>query len=434
MNDLTRLTASQAARLIADREITSVELTRACLDRIAARDDTVHAFCHLDAEFSLAEAARADRESPRSALHGVPFGVKDVIDTRDLPTEFGTPIHRGRRPARDAACVGRMREAGAVLLGKLVSTEYALFTPNETRHPLDATRTPGGSSSGSAAAVGDRMVPIAFGNQTAGSLIRPAAFCGVYGFKPSHGTTEDAGILPLQPWFDTLGYMARAVDDIQSFYAVVSGSSLSCAWPSDRPPRIALCRTHQWDAAEPESVGVLYEAASQFGRDGAEVIEIEPPAAWADLVDVHRRVLYAGVARSLADDFDRHGECMSESLRALIAEGRAVTDDAYRQAFAIARGCRDRVNEHFADCDAILCPSAPGVAPAGTATGSPIFQVTWTLLGVPCLNLPVGVGPGGLPVGVQLVGRRHDDDRLLALGARLMRHHRPITLEEQTHA
>lgn len=434
MNDLTQLSASQAARLIADREISSVELTQACLDRIAVRDDVVRAFCHLDAEFSLAEAARADREAPRSALHGVPFGVKDVIDSRDFPTEFGTPIHRGRRPVRDARCVARMREAGAVLLGKLVSTEYALFTPNETRHPHDPAHTPGGSSSGTAAAVCDRMVPIAFGNQTAGSLIRPAAFCGVYGFKPTHGTTEDAGILPLQPFFDTLGYMARAVDDLDSFYAVVSGGEQCGAWPSERPPRIALCRTHQWDAAEPASAEMLYAAAAHFRRDGAEVVEIDSPAAWTDLVDVHRRVLYAGVARSLADDFDRHGERMSESLRALIAEGRAVTEDAYRQAFATARDSRDRVNEYFGDYDAILCPSAPGEAPAGRATGSPIFQVTWTLLGVPCLNLPVGVGAGGLPVGVQLVGRRHDDARLLSLGARLMRHHQPIMLKEQTHA
>ncbi len=425
--ELTRLTACAAADLIARKKLSAVELTRACLDHIAWRNGEVKAFCHLDPEFSLAEAARTDREAPRSPLHGVPFAVKDVIDTADFPTECGTVIHRGRRPRHDARCVALMRQAGAVLLGKVVSTEYALFTPNETRHPRNPAHTPGGSSSGSAAAVADGMVPIAFGNQTAGSLIRPAAFCGIYGLKPTHGTTDDAGIMPLQPYFDTLGYMARAIEDLQRFYGIVSQRDQTATWPPDRRPRLGLCKTFQWDFAEPESRFALFESARQFAAHGCEVADCELPSAYHDLVAAHRRVLYAGVARSLAADYRRAPELMSASLRELIAEGEATTPEEYAEAHCYADQCRGSVNDCFGQFDALICPSTPGEAPLGTATGSPIFQVTWTLLGVPCLNLPVGVGPRGLPVGIQLIGRRHDDARLLALGRHLMRDFAPVS-------
>ncbi len=419
--DLTTLTATEAAALIAKKELSAVELTRACLDRIATRNPEVRAFRHLDPEYSLAEAAKADQEAPRSTLHGVPFGVKDVIDTQDFPTECGTPIHVGRRPDADAACVALMRNAGAVLLGKVVSTEYALFHPNETRHPMNLAHTPGGSSSGTGAAVCDRMVPIAFGNQTAGSLIRPAAFCGVYGLKPSYGTTDGTGILPLQLYFDTLGYMARSVADIQTFYGIVSEQNQTSAWPAGRVPKIGLCETFQWEFAEPEARAVLTATAAQFVAAGADVEDFALPDAYADLVAVHRRVLYKGIARSLDADYQAAKDQMSDGVLALLEEGRATTDQEYDDAFAYADQCRRGANDHFGDFDAIICPSAPGEAPVGTATGDPIFQVTWTLLGVPCLNLPVGRGPHGLPVGIQLIGRRDDDATVLALGEHLMR-------------
>ena len=418
--DLTTLTATEAAALIANKELSSVELTQACLDRIAERNPEVHAFRHLDPEFSLAEAVKADKAAPRSELHGVPFAVKDVIDTQDFPTEYGTPIHAGHRPAVDATCVALMRDAGAVLMGKVVSTEFALFHPNETRHPMNLDHTPGGSSSGTGAAVCDRMVPIAFGNQTAGSLIRPAAFCGVYGLKPTHGTTDGTGILPLQLYFDTLGYMARSVSDIQAFYGIVSAQNQTAAWPADKVPKIGLCKTFQWEFAEPESRTVLTEAARQFAARGADVEAFELPEAYADLVAVHRRVLYKGIARSLDADYQAAQDKMSDGVLELLEEGRTTTDQAYDEAFANADQCRNSVNDHFGGFDAIICPSAPGEAPAGMATGNPIFQVTWTLLGVPCLNLPVGVGPHGLPVGIQLIGRRNDDATVLALGEHLM--------------
>ena len=418
--DPTALTATEAAALIAKKELSSVELTQACLDRIAERNPEVRAFRHLDPEFSLAEAARADQETPRSPMHGVPFGVKDVIDTQDFPTERGTPIHAGRRPDVDATCVALMRAAGAVLLGKLVTTEYALFHPNETRHPMNLAHTPGGSSSGTGAAVCDRMVPIAFGNQTAGSLIRPAAFCGVYGLKPTYGITDGAGILPLQLYFDTLGYMARSIADIQAFYGIVSERNQTMTWSADKRPKIGLCKSFHWDFAESESRTVLSEAAAQFEARGADVEDFVLPEAYADLVAIHRRVLYKGIARSLDADYQAAKDKMSDGVLELLEEGRATTDQQYDEAYAYADQCRNGVNDHFGDFDAIICPSAPGEAPAGTATGNPIFQVTWTLLGVPCLNLPVGLGPNGLPVGIQLIGRRDDDAAVLALGEHLM--------------
>ncbi len=424
--DLTTLTATAAARLIANKELSSVALTEACLKRIEERNGAVGAFRHLDPEFSLAEAARADGEAPRSPLHGVPFAVKDVIDTKDFPTEYGSPIHKGHRPSADAACVALMRQAGAVLLGKVVSTEFAIYNPAETRHPMNLEHTPGGSSSGTGASVCDRMVPIAFGNQTAGSLIRPAAFCGVYGLKPTHGTTDGSGILPLQLYFDTLGYMARSIEDIQAFYGIVSEQDQSASWPVDKRPKIGLCKTFQWEFAEAESRSVLTQVAAKFADRGATVEEFELPSDHADLPDVHRRVLYAGVAKSLDADYRAAKDQMSDILVEIIEEGQATSSKEYDEAYAFADRCRESVNEKFQDFDAIICPSAPGEAPKGMATGNPIFQVTWTLLGVPCLNLPVGSGPNGLPVGIQLIGRRHDDKTILALGRHLMRDLQPI--------
>jgi Asp-tRNA(Asn)/Glu-tRNA(Gln) amidotransferase A subunit family amidase len=428
--DLVELTARDAAQLIRDREISSVELTRACLDRIAARNDTVHAFVHYDPDFSLEQARLADSTQARSPLHGIPFAVKDVIDTRDFPTECGTSIHRGRRPGNDARCVSLMREAGAVLLGKVVTTEYAMFTPNATRHPQNPAHTPGGSSSGTAAAVADRMVPIAFGNQTAGSLIRPAAFCGVYGLKPTHGTTDGAGILPLQPYFDTLGYMARGLGDLQDFYSIVRGENETRAWETVRRPKLAICQTHQWEFAAPETRTLLARAATQLADLGFAVENFALPPHYADLVGLHRRILYRGIADSLSDDFTRAAADMSAGLREVIEEGRAGTDQRYADDRATADEYRATVNDCFGDFDALLCPSAPGEAPAGTATGDPVFQVSWTLLGVPCLNLPLGTGPQGLPLGLQLIGRRHADADLMAVGAEIMREFQPVNLTE----
>ena len=420
MKDLITLNGAEAARLIKAREISSVELTRACLERIERRNKEVGAWSAVDPELSLAEAAKADNQAPKSPLHGVPFGVKDVIDTRDLPTEFGTDIHRGRRPQADAKCVQLMRDAGAVVLGKCVTTEFAMFTPNETRNPLNLAHTAGGSSSGTGAAVADFMTPLAFGNQTAGSLIRPAAFCGVYGLKPTHGLASGKGILPLQRYFDTLGYMARSLEDIQAFFNIVTESTQTERWPESRRPRIALCKTHQWNFAGSESRIALEQTARQLAEQGVDVEEFELPAEFAGLVKTHRAVLYTGIAKSLAVEYNDHRDQLSDGLCEVIEEGRSTTPKAYARELDTAIRFRESANDLFEGFDAILCPSAPGEAPEGMGTGIPIFQVTWTLLGVPCINLPVAVGPGNLPVGLQLIGRRFDDHNLIALAQHLM--------------
>ncbi len=418
MSDLYELTATEAAARMERGEITSVQLIESCLGRIRDRESDVGAWIHLDESLALDAARAADSTARKSSLHGIPFGVKDVIDTADLPTECGSPIHAGRRPGEDAACVAKMKAAGAVMMGKTVSTEYALYHPGKSRNPLNLAHTPGGSSSGSGAAVSDRMVPIAFGNQTAGSLIRPAAFCGICAFKPTRGITDLTGILPLEPSFDTLGYMARSFDDLASFFAIVHDETpKALADGIGRTPRIGLCRTPMWSHAEQPGVDAVEDAAEQLADLGAHVDEIRLPAAFDDLLETHTTILKTGLTRSLGEDYRNHKDRMSQALRDMIEDGLAVPADREEALRAHAEECRAAVNDVFGDRDAFLCPSVIGEAPEGiAATGSPVFQVMWTLLNVPIAGIPGAVGPTGLPVGVQLVGRRGDDGTVLRLG------------------
>lgn len=412
MTELHELTAIEAATLIASRKLSSVELTRACLDRAEARDSAIGAWAHLDRDYALAQAAVADRQAARSPLHGVPFGVKDVIDTEDMPTELGSPAHKGRRPTRDAIAVARMRARGAVLMGKLVTTEYAMFSPNGTRHPLDPERTPGGSSSGTAAAVADCQVPIGFGTQTAGSLIRPAAFCGVFGLKPTHGVVPLDGVQPLTPFLDTIGYMARSIEDLQAFFALAAQSQGQDRGDR-RPLRVGLYRPPGWDRAQPETKFVVEAVADQLTSSGVEVDEVILPFPFTDLLPVHRTILCCSIVEALAPYYAAGPT--SESLAAILSEGRATDPELHAQHKAIAEQCRAGFSAEIEGYDALLCPSTLGEAPIGSATGDPVFQVMWTLLGVPCVNLPLGRGPNGLPVGVQLVGHRHADHALLGV-------------------
>lgn len=416
--DLHSLTATDAAAKIAAKEISSEELVRACLDFTAGREDDVGAWEILDPDFALAEARGADASAPRGPLHGVPFGVKDIIDTAELPTAYGSSIYAGHQPQADAACVAAMRRAGGVLMGKTVTTEFATYQPGKTRNPHNPAHTPGGSSSGSAAAVGDGMVPLAFGTQTAGSLIRPAAFCGVHAFKPTHGTVNLAGMLELSPRLDTLGYMARSVDDLAAFYDVVRG--IDDAGPLadglGRPPRVGICRTHHWQEAQPETVEAVESAAVRFSELGAEIGDCNLPAHFSDLARTHTTLLCADLARSLAGIRQDHGDRISEILRGMIDDGAATDAKTVTDAAAHAERCMMEFATVTADWDVLLTPSAPGEAPEGKATGNPVFQIVWTLLQVPCLTLPWSTGPGGLPVGVQLIGRKGDDARVLRVG------------------
>lgn len=417
MQDLNQLTATQAAAAIAKREITSEQLVRACFARIREREPDVQAWSYLDETTSLAAARRADTTPAKSPLHGVPFGVKDVIDTGDMPTEYGSDIFRGNRPAEDAACVAHMKAAGAILLGKTVATEFATYRPGKTRNPHNFAHTPGGSSSGSAAAVGDFMVPMAFGNQTAGSHIRPASYCGICGFKPTHGTVDLTGIFSLEASFDTLGYYARSFDDIALFYGIVRGVRPEpLAAGLDRPPRVGFFRSLERRFAEPSSVAAVEAAARRLVELGAVVEEFNLPAEFDDLPETHPIILNAGLNKTLGEIYRQHRERISDRLRGMIEDGMQYPTEKIDRARAHAEACRARIDDAFGTFDVLLCPSAPGEAPKGlTSTGSPIFQVVWTLLHVPCATIPFAKGPNGLPVGIQFVGRRGADLTVLGV-------------------
>jgi Asp-tRNA(Asn)/Glu-tRNA(Gln) amidotransferase A subunit family amidase len=417
VTELHRLTAIEASRSIARREITSEELVRACLERIRARESSVLAWAHLDEAGALKAAQAADATPRRHPLHGIPFGVKDIIDTAELPTEYGSTVFKGHRPQADAACVRNMKATGAVLLGKTVSTEFATFHPGPTRNPHGLDHTPGGSSSGSAAAVADDMVPLAFGSQTAGSLIRPASFCGVCGFKPTWGVIDVGGVLALERSFDTVGFYGRSFEDVTLFFDAVRGVDADSSvdepgWPL----RVGFYRTLERRHADSASVAAVEAAAGRLEALGADVEETELPPAFFDLSDVHTTMMQVGVARSLRTAYEAHPDHLSDNLRQLIEKGLKCSPADHQAAVDRADVCRRNFNVVLDAYDVLLCPSATGEAPTGLgSTGDPTFQAVWTLLHVPCVTVPGATGSQGLPVGVQFVARQHDDQRLLAL-------------------
>ena len=423
MPDLAMLTARDAAARIADGRLTAEALTRACLERIAEREAVVGAWHYLDPDRAIAEARQRDRASRRGPLHGVPIGVKDVMDTHDMPTEYGSPIYRGHRPAADAACVALARAAGAVAIGKTVTTEFATFTPGKTANPHNLAHTPGGSSSGSAAAVADGMVPLAFGTQTAGSVIRPASFCGVVGYKPSFGTISRAGVKPLADSLDTVGIMARDVADAALFAAVLSDRpELRLGEAMAPSPRVGVYRTAEWRHAEPATVAALEDAVARFRRAGAATVEVVVPPEHEGLVEAQKIVMDHETARCLAFEHGTRPHDLSPALRERIAAGLAHSAEAYDAARHVVTRARTALPAFFADFDVILAPAAPGEAPKGLdRTGDPIFNRTWTILHLPCVTVPGRRGAAGLPVGVQLIGRVGDDARTLQAAAFLER-------------
>jgi Asp-tRNA(Asn)/Glu-tRNA(Gln) amidotransferase A subunit family amidase len=403
MTDVWHLSATEAAQQIAARELSSEELVAACLERIAEREPELRAWAHLDSERALAQARERDGEARRGPLHGLPVGVKDVIDTEDLPTAYGSPIYAGHRPDRDADCVAWLREAGAVVLGKTVTTEFATYEPPPTVNPLDPERTPGGSSSGSAAAVAAGMVPLAYGTQTAGSVIRPASFCGIAGFKPAHGWRSTTGIKRLSERLDTLGLLARSVADA----ALLGGFEV----PS-REGRVAFCRTPWWDAVEDGSRAALEQAAAALG-----VEEVELPAEFAGLAAAQETVMAYDVARNLEPEWREHRDQLSDAMRNYLERAHSVSVADAEAGAALAERCGSMLPGVFGDFDALLVPAALGEAPLRTEghTGDPLLCRAWTFLGVPALSVPGMVGPAGMPVGVQLVGR--SDSAVLGAGA-----------------
>lgn len=415
MSEANHLTAAEAARRIAAREISSEELVAACLERIRRRDGEVQAWVHCDPEAALAQARAIDRTKPQGALAGVPVGFKDVIDTADMPTQYNSPIYRGYRPRTDAACVAMVRRAGGIVLGKTVTTEFASRTPGPTRNPHNLAHSPGGSSSGSAAAVADFMAPLAFGTQTGGSTIRPAAYCGIVGYKPSYGTINRAGLKQLAESLDTIGVMARTIEDCALLVSAVSARPLpDFSSRLGEPPRIGLWRTSRWKDASPAAQAALENAAAELAKQGARVIEFALPPDFDRLYDEQMLIMNFEAARALAPERFTHPELLSDYLRNTLEEHWTMPPEPYRAAMRHARECRQVFAGLLTDVDVILTPSAPGEAPEGIGgTGSSLFNRNWTLLGAPCVTIPAGRGPGELPLGVQFIGRYDDDERVL---------------------
>lgn len=417
-DDLFRMTATEASARIAARDISAVELVQSCLEQIAAREPVIGAWEHVDPDAALAQARMRDSETVRGPLHGIPVGIKDIIDTSDMPTRMGSPIYAKHQPTEDAACVAAIRAAGGIILGKTVTTEFATFKPGKTVNPHHVEHTPGGSSSGTAAAVADHMVPVGFGTQTSGSVIRPASFCGVSGFKPSFGAVSRKGVKLIVPSFDCVGYMARSFDDLSLIHSVVTGKeNTTSAATSDQPLHIAICRTPLWKDAEPATVSVFEQTISRLKSAGAETEEIELPSHFDGLEAAHAIIMDVGLARSLRPEYDAHRDLLSERLLERMERGMNSSTDDYLRALALAARCRAEVDTLLSGFDAFLTPSARGEAPVGfSMTGHPTFNMMWTLLHVACITVPGFTGPGGLPVGVQLIARHGHDFRLLGLG------------------
>ncbi len=411
------LTASEAVEKIHRGDLTAEALTRACLDRIADIEDQVHAFAHLDPDLAIRNAQAVDKAGKGGVIQGVPFGMKDIIDTADMPTGHGSPIYTGHRVRWDAPCVAACRASGGVALGKTVTTEFAHRHPNETRNPHNTDHTPGGSSSGSAAAVGAHMVPVAFGTQTTGSIIRPAAFCGTVGYKPSYGDFCTTGVRDNVPSFDTLGLIARSVDDLALFRAAVMALPYEPLEAVDVSSlKVGFCRTAFWDQSDAATQALLERTAEALGAAGAAVTDFSLPDGEATLPGEVTNVSGFEFSRVMMHERMAHKDQLSDALLdGRVADGLRCSYAQYRASEAVIRDYRQRTYAAMQDVDLLLTPSAPGEAPEGIgATGNAIFNNIWTTTHLPALTLPAGNGPNGLPLGVQVIGQLHQDHRLLA--------------------
>jgi Asp-tRNA(Asn)/Glu-tRNA(Gln) amidotransferase A subunit family amidase len=405
--------ATELADLVRRGEVTCEELTRTFLERIEDLDEQLGAWELVEPEVALRYAREANAMPSEAPMRGVPIGVKDIFDTADLPTAYGSPIYAGHRPAADAEAVRRLREAGAVVLGKTVTTEFAaVTTPAKTRNPFDPERTPGGSSSGSAAAVAAGMVPGALGTQTAGSIVRPASYCGVFGYKPTFGLIGTRGMKHVARSLDTVGVFAGNVDDIELQARALGGYSSDAA-PAAGPPRIAVIRTGRWEAAEAPIRAAVEDVADRLASAGAavELLAVEPE--FDELVDAAAVILQVEVAREHAEAQRAHPGLLSDAVLELVERGRATPPDAHENALALTDRWRSRVDAILGGFSCALTPSVTGEPPARDTTGDPLFCRTWTLLGTPAISVPFARSATGLPLGMQLVAPRSADAQLL---------------------
>lgn len=410
MEDPSRLTATAAARLIRARQLKPAELLDACLARVAERESDVQAFAFIDPWQARSAQSRS------GPLHGIPIGVKDVFDTADMPTEYGSPIWRGWQPRADAASVAAARAAGAVVIGKTVTAEFAIRTPGPTVHPRTLKHTPGGSSSGSAAGVADWFFPLAFGTHAMGSIIKPAAYCGVVGYKPSFGTINRGGVKVVSETLDTIGVLARSVADCALFVGAVSGHNLGDPdIKPERAPRIGVCRSPFWDKALPETQSLLPNVANALARTGAVVVERELPGVFDAMRRAFPLVLNHEAAQGLGWELAHAYDLISPPLREQLEAGLAVTSTDYLEAVDTLAQLSRLFPSAIEDLDILVTPAATGQAPEGLAsTGDSSFNILWSGLHVPCIAVPAGVGPDGLPLGIQIVGRRGEDRQALA--------------------
>jgi len=412
------LSALDLARRIEAGSLTPAGAVALCADAIAALDADLGAFAALDVAGARGKAEQDAARLAASPLRGLPVGIKDIIDTTDFPTEYGSPIYRGYRPAADAAVTMMVRRAGGLVLGKTVTTEFAYLQPTHTRNPHDREYAPGGSSSGSAAAVGAGMLPIALGTQTGGSTIRPAAFCGVAGFKPSYKIVPTVGVKCFSWSLDTVGLFAATVADVAYATAAITGRDLRVDRAAPAAPRIALMRTRAWDAAEPEMKNAVETTARLAAAAGATVTEVGPFPPLDEADEAHGIVNRYEAFRALAFEYDNHRDALGPELRALLDEAADTSADEYDAARRTARRARQAFASLMTGADVILTASAPGAAPRGlTSTGSPVFNRVWTLLGAPCVNVPGHRNSAGLPLGVQVVGRFGRDRTALEAAA-----------------
>lgn len=417
---LNALSAVEVREAVLRGELSCEQVARACLDRIAAREPHINAWVYCDPDRVIAEARALDRSTSPGLMKGVPIGVKDVINTFDMPTQMGSPIYRNYQPPADAACVALLRSQGAIIIGKTVTCEFAGPAPSRTVNPHDPDHTPGGSSSGSAAAVADFMVPLALGTQTGGSVLRPASYCGIVGYKPSYGLISAAGVHPAAPSLDTIGLMARSVEDIALSARVLTNAGAIDWLPPHARLKVGLCQTPFWNAAEEAGQHAVVDAASRLSAAGHQVRPVNLPDAFGRLSETREIVNDYERARAMAHDWHHHSTLISAALAASIRRGMDISIAEYTGALRHLEECRLLLAPLFDDTDIVLTPAVSGEAEAGlSSTGSHLFQSLWTQMRVPTITLPTAVGPRGLPVGIQLVGRLYTDSALLT-AARLM--------------
>ncbi len=425
------LSAAQAAENIRSGLISSVDLVKACLQRIEDTDADIMAWVNLDAEQALAQAEALDeirrKGLPLGPLHGVPVGIKDIFDTCDMPTQLGTKIHEGRQPELDCVVIERLREAGAVILGKTVTTEFAYSHPAVTTNPHNPAHSPGGSSSGSAAAVAAGHLPLAIGSQTGGSTIRPASYCGIFGFKPTRGVISRRGVLETSRVLDQVGIFARTLEDLALLGDTLGSYDQADSMSYARPRQQLLEGYKAEPPVEPNFAWIempINDLLSESARAGlaevrevlGDLVEVIPaPKSFVKVIECHKVIHEYEIARCLKAEIDDYWDDISDTIKPKLASGLATTEAQYHEALTMVGGAENYFEEFFNDYDAVLTSAAPGEAPlmgSESGTGNPIFSVIWTFAGLPCLSLPVMTGDLGLPMGLQLVGSAEGDDRL----------------------